>query len=164
MYFRFTSFLSWYLSDSFHFFCSDMTNYNNDAWLGCMANLLVRNCVNLSIQRCPGCKVKLKSPALHLHHQHSLLDKMRLYFEEVRGLLLPAIEDLYNIVKQKLPHSQDPVKDREIYCNSATFFLTTANPESVYWGRYVDESTDSFIHSLIPISKKKTSEQVDPLF
>ena len=89
---------------------------------------------------------------------------MRLYFEEVRGLLLPAVEDLYNLIDQKLPHSPDPAKDREIYCSSATLFLTTANPESVYWGRYVDESTDSFIHSLMPISRKKKSEKVDPLF
>lgn len=137
-------------------------DYNNDAWIGCLATFLVRKCVDLSIQRCPGCQIKLKSPALHQHHQHSLLDKMRLYFEEVRGLLLPAVEELYNLIEQKLPHSPDPAIDRETYCNSATFFLTTANPESVYWGRYVDENTDSFIHSLMPVSKKKKS--VDPTF
>lgn len=140
-------------------------DYNNDAWIGCLATLLIRKCVELSLERCPGCQIKLKSPALHQHHQYSLLDKMRLHFEEVRGILLPGIETLYSLIEEKLPHSPDLGKDREIYCNSGTFFLTTANPESVYWGRYVDENNDSFIYGLIPVTKKKKKsvQATDPL-
>ena len=129
-------------------------DYNNDIWIGCLTAVLVRKCVNLSLERCPGCQVKLKSPFLHQHHQHSLLDKMRLYFDEVRGLLLTSIENLYELIEKNLPHSPDPVKDREIYCNNALFFLTTANPDSVYWGRFLDENNDGFINMLIPTKKK----------
>ena len=135
-----------------------LMDYNNDLWIGSLTDVFIRKCVDLSLQRCPGCQVKLKSPFLHQHHQHSLLDKMKLYFDEVRGVLLPLVEKLYELVEKKLPHSIDPDKDREIYCNNAVFFLTTANPDSIYWGRFLDENNDGLIYDLLPSKKRKCSD------
>ena len=51
---------------------------------------IVRQVAQLSKLRCPGCDDKLFSPLLHLHEQLSMLDKLRQYFEEVRGAILPT--------------------------------------------------------------------------
>lgn len=67
--------------------------------------------------------------------------------------MLPLVPNLYKLIEKKLPHSSDLDKDREMYCNNAVFFLTTSCAESMYWGRYVDENLDSYIHTLIPSKK-----------
>ena len=51
---------------------------------------IVRQVAQLSKLQCPGCDDKLFSPLLHLHEQLSMLDKLRQYFEEVRGAILPT--------------------------------------------------------------------------
>ena len=139
-------------------------DYYHDIWIGYLAGLAIQRCVELSVLRCPGCRDRLKSSVLHQHHQSSLLDKLKTYFNEVRGSLLPAIDQLYDIAKNKLPHSDDAAKDMEIYSNNARFFLQTATPETLYYGRYLSEQNDYIINELLiqkPAKKKrKPAEQV----
>ena len=134
-------------------------DYYHDIWIGYLTGLIVQRCVELCVLRCPGCIDKLKSPVLHLHHQYSLLDKLKTHIDEIRGSLLPTISQLYDIVKNKLPHSDDLAKDMEIYTNNARFFLQTATPETLYYGRYLNEQDDSIINELLiqKPSKKKRS-------
>ncbi len=130
-------------------------DYYSDIWTGYLTGIVLNRCLKLSLQRCPGCIGKLKSSVLHQHEQNSLLDKLKLYYNEVRGLMLPSLEQLYDIIAAQLPHSADPSKDKEVYCKNGLFFLTSANPESLYWGRYIDEFNDAMINSMVDISLKK---------
>ena len=130
-------------------------DYYSDIWTGYLTGIVLNRCLKLSLQRCPGCIAKLKSPVLHQHEQNSLLDKVKLYYNEVRGLMLPSLEQLYDIIATQLPHSADPSKDKEIYLKNGMFFLTSANPDSIYWGRYIDEFNDAMIISMVDISLKK---------
>ena len=133
-------------------------DYYHDIWIGYLTGLIVQRCVELCVHRCPGCRDKLKSPVLHIHHQYSLLDKLKTYADEIRGSLLPIINQLYDVAKNKLPHSDDPTKDMEIYTNNARFFLQTTTPEVLYYGRYLSEQNDYIINELLvqkPSKKKR---------
>ena len=131
-------------------------DYYNDLWIGYLAALLIRKCAELSVLRCPGCRDKLKSPILHLHYQHCLLDKLRLYFDDIRELVLPVVDDIYAQVQTSLPHSTDRKKDKEVYTNNARHFLSTVNPDALYWGRYIDDGNDAIIYELLSKKKKYT--------
>ena len=135
-------------------------DYFCDLWIGYITAIFIRKCTEIAIQRCPGCHSKLKSPILHQHHQYSLLDKLKLYFEEVRGLLLPSIDVIYKTVEANLPHSEDLCKDKEIYCRNGIFFLNNSNPDSLYWGRFIDESNDGFIDEFISVNLKKKNAKL----
>ena len=130
-------------------------DYYSDIWIGYLTGIVFNRCVKLSLQRCPGCIAKLKSPVLHQHEQNSLLQKIVIYFNEVRGLMLPSLDQLYDIIAKQLPHSDDPLKDKDIYLQNGIFFLTSANPDSIYWGRYIDEFNDAMINSMVDIALKK---------
>ena len=136
----------------------DTMDYYHDIWIGYLTGLIIQKCVELCVLRCPGCKDRLKSPVLHQHHQYSLLDKLKTYTEEIRGSLLPTINQLYDIAKHKLPHSDDLIKDMEIYTNNARFFLQMVTPETLYYGRYLSEQNDCIINELLiqkPLKKKR---------
>ena len=124
-------------------------DYSYPSWYGFLAEQFVRNCVQLSRQNCPGCKAHLISHLLHLHHQESLLDVMRKYCEEVRGLMLSSVSKFYDSVETKLPHSDDKKKDKMIYLLNARTFLMTCNAETIYWGRYVTHEEDAYINAAI---------------
>ena len=130
-------------------------DYNHDYWLGFLSEQMVRQCVQMAKLKCPACSDKLYSPALHLHQQLSLLDKMKIHFEEVRGTLLSSIDALYSQFEDKLPHSHDLEKDRLIYCNNARVFLLTAASETIYYGRYINDMNDSFINEAFIIRRKR---------
>ena len=132
--------------------------YNSNLWIGCLTGLVIQKCTKLAIDRCPGCKSKLKSPLLHVHDQCSLLDKLHTYFNEVRGDLLPIVGQIYDSVKHKLTRSDDENRDKENYTNHARFFFQTANPEIIYYARYLTEENDKTIDELItqkPSRKRK---------
>ena len=128
-------------------------DYNNDFWIGFLCEQIIRQCVQMSIIKCPGCDEKLFSPVLHLHHQLSLFDKINHYFEEVRGSILPAVDVYYTQFEEILPHSNDRKKDRIIYNNTATNFLIQAKPETIYYGRYVNSLNDQYINNGFKVKK-----------
>lgn len=110
--------------------------------------------------RCPACKNKIKAPVLHLHHQQSLLQKIKAHFNEVRGQLMTKIDKLYEIVQHKLAHSDDLAKDREIYINNARFWFQTLTPECLYFGRFISENNDVVVHEMMTKTPKK--RKVEP--
>ena len=120
-------------------------DYCYPTWFGFIAEQFMRECVNRSIQNCPGCKANLSSNLLHLHHQQSLLDVMRHYCDEVRGLLLNTITKFYDSIQSNLPHSDDKKKDKLVYLLNARSFLISCNAETIYWGRYVTQEEDQSI-------------------
>ena len=132
--------------------------YYSDVWIGFLSENIVRDVLQLSKLRCPGCNDKLNSPLLHLHEQLSLLDKLRQYFEEVRGTILPTLPELYSIFKDKLPHSDDMSKDQECYISIAHNFLLTIGPDSLYYGRYMSDLNDSYIYEAFRVPKKRKTE------
>ena len=80
----------------------------------------------------------------NLHHQLSLLEKFKKYFEQIRGDILSKIPTYYSQFESKLPHSDDLTKDKNIYCCVARTFLITCTVETIYFGRYITEATDSY--------------------
>ena len=136
-------------------FCCKMTFYCNDNWIAYLCEQIIRQSSQRSIADCPGCNAKLYSPLLHLHEQLSLLDKLRKYFQEIRGSILHDTEFHYTVFDNKLPHSDDKKKDKLIYLNIARNFLLTATSDSVYFGRFLDESNDSFINEAFTKKKGK---------
>lgn len=129
-------------------------NYSSDLWLGYLCENLIRQIVEMARLRCDGCRDGIKSDLLHQHMQLNLLEKMRLYFEDVRGTVLPTLPQLYDQFQGKLPHSNDLTKDKEIYINTARLFLLTITAEPLYYGRYINEFTDSYIDEGFKIDKK----------
>ena len=139
-------------------------DYYHDFWIGFLSEQIVRQAVELTLIKCPGCEDKMYSPLLHLHHQLSLLDKIRTYFEEIRGSLLPTIDTLYEQFKDKLPHSDDLDKDNEVYIKNGRFFLISITSEALYYGRYLNEMNDSFINEgFPPVKKRRISKAKKPV-
>ena len=136
--------------------------YFDDLWIGFLCEQILRQITQLSIIRCPGCEQKHKSAIFHQHEQHSLLDKVRLYFEEIRGSIIPTVCQLYIQVEQKLPHSDDLANDRECYISIGRQFMLTITADALYYGRYINEFMDGLIDDAIKIEratkKRKTKE------
>ena len=132
-----------------------MVSYCNDTWIAYLCELLVRQSCQKAITNCPACTNKLNSPLLHLHEQLSLLDKIRSYFNELRGIILQDLQVYYDRIANKLPHSDDKKKDMMIYINIARHFLLTSSADSIYFGRYLDEHNDSFINDEFVVKRAK---------
>ena len=132
--------------------------YYSDVWIGFISENIVRQVVQLAKLRCPGCDDKLSSPLLHLHEQLSLLDKLRNYFEEVRGTLLPTLPELYDMFQDKLPHSDDLSRDKDCYVSIAHNFLLTIGADSLYYGRYLSNLNDGYINEAFKVQRKRKSE------
>ena len=132
--------------------------YYSDVWIGFLCENIVRDVVQLAKLRCPGCDDKLISPLLHLHEQLSLLEKLRHYFEEVRGTLLPTLPELYGTFQDKLPHSNDLSKDQECYISVGHNFLLTIGADSLYYGRYLSDLNDAYINEAFKAQKKRKSD------
>lgn len=128
---------------------------DSNLWIGYLTSVVLQKTLALSLQRCAGCKAKLKSPLLHQHEQYSLLDKLHTYFNEVRGDLLANVNKLFDAVKERLPASDDESKDKENYTTHARFYLQNANPEIIYYGRFLTDDNDEVISEL-HLQKTKT--------
>ena len=118
-------------------------DYFNEFWLGFITAEFVQRCVAESLVHCYGCRDGKISPLLHMHHQLGLKDKLIYHMETVRGTLIPLIPTLYEEFKLKVV---DANMDKDAYVTNARFFLISATPESLYYGRYLTESNDAFIH------------------
>ena len=138
-----------------------MTFYYNDSWLGFLTEAFVQEALCICQKECPGCRDDMKSAILHLHHQLSLFEKLKRHFEQIRGDLLTKIPTFYSQFEMKLPHSDDLTKDKNIYCDVARTYLLTCTAETVYYGRYITDATDSYIAeafgNCINKTKKKRS-------
>lgn len=130
-------------------------NYYHDIWVGFLTGVFVKKCLELSVFKCPGCKDKVKSPLLHLHLQQSLLQKIKSYFNEAQAAIIPKLDQLFDTVQHKLPSSDNPVKDKEIYTNNARIFIHTATAEMLYYGRFVNETNDCIIHEIVNCKANK---------
>ena len=137
--------------------CVTMTFYYNDSWLGFLAENIVRKSTEKIENECNGCKDGMKSVILHLHYQLSLLEKIKINFECIRAQMLKEIPTYYVTFEKKLPHSDDLVKDKNIYCAVARTFLVTCTAETIYYGRYITEENDSYIEGAFQNKKKKKS-------
>lgn len=139
--------------------CYIMTFYYNEYWLGYLAENFIRKCINKCQEECAGCRDGMKSVILHLHVQLSLLEKLKCYFEIIRGDMLKDIMSYYSKIENKLPHSTDIAKDKIIYCNIARTFLLTSSAETVYYGRYITEETDNIIADAFSVDGKKKRDK-----
>lgn len=133
--------------------------YFSEFWTAFLCENVIRQTVQLSELQCPGCREKLKSPLLHLHHQHSLLDKLRLYFEEIRGSLVQSVPELYAQFEVKLPHSDNLTNDREMYISSGRQFLLQITSDALFYGRYISELLDPIIAEGFRVNKKRKPNQ-----
>lgn len=133
----------------------------NAEWIGYLAENVIQKCVSLSLAECTGCKDKMRSDLLHLHHQQSLLQKLQLHFDPIRADMLNSLPSLYKVIEGKLPHSEDKKKDMLIYCNLGRHFLITCSPEALYYGRYINEMNDAFIDEVL--TGKSKSKKKSPI-
>ena len=135
--------------------CFTMTFYYNDSWLAFLVENIVRKSLESNEKECNGCRDGIKCAILHLHHQLSLLDKIKIYFECIRAEMLKEIHIYYASFEQKLPHSEDLTRDRNIYTSVARSFLITCTAETIYYGRYITEENDSYVDEAFQNKKKK---------
>ena len=133
--------------------------YFSEFWTAFLCENIIRQTVQLSELQCPGCREKLKSPLLHLHHQHSLLDKLRIYFEEIRGSLVQSVPELYAQFESKLPHSDNMTNDREMYISSGRQFLLQITSDALFYGRYISDLLDPIIAEGFRANKKRKTNQ-----
>ena len=118
-------------------------DYFNEFWLGFITAKFVQRCVDEALQTCHGCRDKKVSPLLHMCHQLGLENKITYHMETVRGNMIPEIPSLYEEFKSKVDSSS---MDKDAYVTNARFFLISATPQSLYYGRYLNETNDAFIH------------------
>ncbi len=121
---------------------------------GVLAAALIKKCEDVCKNNCQACKGGLRLSILHLEHKLSLLDKFRAFLDDSREIVTFKINDIYNAVDFKLPHSGDKIYDQKAYCNSARIFILNVTAESLFYGGYITEntivsSTTSFILKLI---------------
>ena len=130
-------------------------DYFNDFWLGYITAEFIKKCVDQSLVDCHGCRDGKISPLLHIHHQLGLKEKITHHMEFVRGELISAIPSLYDQFKLKCVDSS---MDKDVYVTNARFFLISITPESLYYGRYLNETNDFFISSqpITEPSRKRT--------
>ena len=133
--------------------------YSSDLWFAFLCECVIRQVLQTSCLRCPGCTSGLKSAVLHLHEQQSLLDKMRMLYEEVRGTILPTLPQLYAQFREHLAHSDDETKDEECYIDSGRQFLIFMSADAIYFGRYLDEFVDGIVNEAFQIKRKKSGSQ-----
>ena len=133
--------------------------YSSELWFAFLCECVIRQVLQTSLIRCPGCISGLKSAVLHLHEQQSLLDKMRIMYEEVRGSILPTLPQLYEQFSDQLAHSGDEKKDQECYVDSGRQFLIFMSADAIYFGRYLDEFVDGIIGEAFQIKRKKSTSQ-----
>ena len=126
----------------------NVTKYCNDTWIAFLCENIFRLTLKKSRINCPACVNNMKSPLLHVHLRESFLNLIRNYFEEIRGMLLQNLDLYYDRISEKISHSSDAQKDKQIYLDIARHFLLSATPDSVYYGRYMDKHNDSFIDEL----------------
>ena len=126
-------------------------DYFHENWIGFLANFIITKCIRACKDRCPGCEVKLRSPILHKHEQFSLLDKIRIHFDEIKGVVGPHLETIYDIVQHKLPHGTDLEKDKSCYCKMGQNFLMATCPDSLYWGLYITEYNDVIVFEMLKL-------------
>lgn len=137
-------------------------DYKHDCWIGFLAEQIVRQVVSMAVLNCQGCQAKLKSPLLHFCQQQSLLDKMKYYFEDVRGSMLPCVKEYYNQVSDLLPHSNDAEKDAEAYYLTGHLWLTIITCEAAYYGRYISDFNDSYIERAFAKVRKAVKMSKNP--
>ena len=116
----------------------------------------------MSKEHCQGCKLKWKSAILHEHEQLSLLQKLELYLDPVRGKFLGiGLESLYKIFNKSEPLST-PKKELLDQTKSVLLFAT---PQSLYYGRWVTVEHEIIIENIFMKRKrnrKKKSESAEP--
>ena len=118
-----------------------MGNHINEYWLAYLTHTIVMKCLQISKERCPACKDNMASPLLHFHIQMSLLDKVKCYFEEIRGPMIKDIEGCFNKFSAQISITDDGAN----YHFVGQTFLMMATAESLYYGRYLDESNDAVL-------------------
>ena len=131
--------------------------YFDDVWIGYLCEQIIRQTEQLAKLKCSGCESKLKSPLLHLHEQQSLLDKLHVYFEDVRGGVAAAIPQFYDQIQHRLPHTPDLDQDRNCYISNAQQFLITVTSDALYYGRYMNEFIDGIVNEFFTVNKKRKS-------
>ena len=62
-----------------------------------------------------------------------MLDRLREYFEEVRGAILPILPELNTMFQAKLPHSDNLDHDQECYISIGHNFLLTIVADSLLY-------------------------------
>ena len=129
-------------------------DYFSDIYIGYLSEHIIRDTMQLALLKCNGCVDGMKSPILHQHIQLNLLEKLRVYFEEVRGSVLASVPELYDQFKHKLAHSDDELADRDLYISTGRQFLITITPDAVYYGRFVTDSIDKYIDEGFIVPKK----------
>ena len=124
-------------------------DYFNDFWYGYITAEFVRRCVDESLENCHGCRDEKISSLLHKHHQLGLKDKLVYHMESVRGALIPLIPTLYEEFKLKIALKiGDTIMDKDAYLTNGRFFLISATPESLYFGRYLTETNVALTKAL----------------
>ena len=118
--------------------------YCSDLWLAYVSNRVVDEAIKLVRRDCPGHKKAFNSALLHQCQQMSLHDKLAVRFNEIRSAILRQLDSLYEELKDSLPNSDDLDQDKADAIAIARQFLLTATPDSLYYGRFVTEDTDSF--------------------
>ena len=133
-----------------------------DVWFAYVVNHIINKCIDMSKEHCQGCKLKWKSAILHEHEQLSLLQKLELYLDPVRGKFLgKGLESLYKIFNKSEPLST-PKKELLDQTKSILLFAT---PQSLYYGRWMTIEHEIIIQNIFmkrKRNKKKKSEAAEP--
>lgn len=118
-------------------------DYFNDFWLGTITAEFINQCVHQAAISCSGCRDGKHSPLLHMCQHQGLESKLVTYMELIRGNLLPRIPEIFEKFQLNIENAN---LDRDTYVTNARFFLVQATAQSIYYGSFLNERNDAFIH------------------
>ena len=129
-----------------------------DVWFAYVVNHIMDRCRVICKEHCKGCQLKWKSAFLHQHEQLSLLEKVDLYLEQVRGNLLGVeLESLYRRFTKTEPLSTP----KEELLQQTTSIIHHATPRSLYYGRWMTVEHDIIFHNMFMKRKRNKRKKLE---
>ena len=111
-------------------------------WCSYIVSHIVDQCLQYSADSCPGCADGMHSPLLHIHNSTNLRQKIERYFYRVISKI--NIESTFDDFVILFGYF---ALDRSKYINIGEVFLQVSNPDSIYFGNYINASLDAAIHT-----------------
>ena len=121
-----------------------MTNHDN--WFGYLVAALVSETVTQSMECCQACVDKKNSPLLHAHHQTGLLEKLTMFHNIVRDLLLSKLSALVSDYVTKFPDAElyDEAGQRVLKAFGRDFLLQS-HPRGIYYSKHLTPAIDEIV-------------------
>ena len=108
-------------------------------WFAFLSADIIRQCIEICANECPGCKNGILSPLLHRHNELNLREKMERYIGRVE-INASAMFDQFVVQFGWF------TLDRDEFLNHAQAFADFSTPDAIFYGKYITYENDFAIY------------------